>query len=467
VTDFPDLKLKAFVTLPGPTGPKGDTGAKGDTGPQGPQGIQGIQGIQGPPGTSGTGSGNVNGPASAVANHIATFNGTSGTVIQDGGVLVTDLQPADTTLTALAGLDGTLGLIEETALDTFTKRAIGVGAGTSIPTVAGTDARYVRYDAAQSLTATQQSQARSNVGLTKKNYIINGAMMVSQENGATAGSVSNYYPVDQWSIIAGGLTTGTFSVGQAASRSPAGSPNRMRLTVTAAQAAASTVYFQQRLEGLRIADLMWGTASAKAVTAQLGVKSSIAGTFAVSVFASGELSSVAGSFTIAAGEVNTDVVKTVTFVGATTGTWNTDNSYGMEFVIYVGNPGGNIFATNGNILELFDVSLTEGNVAPPFVVPDYASELIACKRYYQLIDIPIKGINLGTSPAGTAIYDFIAYPVETRSSATVAVKTAPALTNATIALNTPSAKAARFDVTSVAIGVFYALGAVISVNARL
>lgn len=267
------------------------------------------------------------------------------------------------------------------------------------PATASANLGVVRYGGAQSLTAAQQAQARANVGMTKKNYLLNSAMMVSQENGTTAGTTSGYYPADMWTIQTSAMGTGTFSAAQVASSSPAGSPNRLRLTVTAAQATvgSSLVYLQQKIEGYRVADLQWGTASAKTITFQVGVKAPVAGTYVVQISNAIPDAFQSGFITIGAGEVNTDVVKSVVLTGVTSGTWNKDNTAGFLVQLFLMHSAqtANVFATNGNVFEMFDVGLYEGSSAPTFQVPDFSLELSNCKRYYN------SSWDYGTKP-GTA-----------------------------------------------------------------
>ena len=56
------------------------------------------------------------------------------------------------------------------------------------------------------LSTSQQSQGRSNIGVMKKNYIINGAMMVSQENGVNFNAIHGWYGADQFFSNFGGTS---------------------------------------------------------------------------------------------------------------------------------------------------------------------------------------------------------------------------------------------------------------------
>ena len=260
----------------------------------------------------------------------------------------------------------------------------------------------------------------------KKNYIINGAMMVSQENGTGVGSTTNFYPVDMFFVSysnAGVLSCAqtTLSTG---SITPAGSPNRFQIGVTTADTsvgAGDYLQIAQNIEGLRFADLKWGTAAAKTVILQFGVRAP-AGTYCVSFTnGSGGGRCYIAEYVIAVGEANTDVVKSAVIPGDVSGTWAVDNTAslvihwalmcGATFQQAAGSWGTasaigsanqfNFMGTAGNVFNLFDVSLTEGTVAPPFVVPDYASELAACRRYFQkYTNEPMGWATVANIPTG-------------------------------------------------------------------
>lgn len=132
----------------------------------------GIQFIRaGDKGADGLGAGDTVGPASSTDNHFVLFDGTTGKLLKGGGAkaasniaftptgsiaastvqdaiaeIDTEKQPLDATLTALAALDGTAGLLEQTGGDTFVRRAMGVGASTSVLTRADGDGRFLKLD---------------------------------------------------------------------------------------------------------------------------------------------------------------------------------------------------------------------------------------------------------------------------------------------------------------------------------
>lgn len=304
-----------------------------------------------------------------------------------------------------------------------------------------TGALVLPGNAAAALQAVPKQQldaaASAATAAAAKNYIINGAMMVSQQNGTTAGTADGYYPADQWGVNF--ANDGVVSVQQVASLSPAGSPNRIRLTVTTADAAiAANQYYmlRQTLEGLRVADLAFGSAAAKTVTLKFGVKAP-AGTYCVSLRNNVPDRTYLAPFTISGGEANTDVYKTLTIPGDVAGTWLKNNLVGMYVTwgLAVGTDyqaagnvwqaGGtfgtsaqsNFLATNGNVFELFDVGLYAGTVAPDFVVPDPARTLRECQRYYLKIDGGI--FCQGQCTTTSAAYGCIVFPEVMRANPTL------------------------------------------------
>jgi len=382
----------------------------------------------------------------------------------------------------VAPIDNTLWFESDTGL-TYLRYNDGNGPAQWIG-IADSGMGALRYDFAQNLTTNQMAQSRANAGVTKKNYIINGAMMVSQENGAVTGG-NGWYPADMFAF--GNATAGPTLIGQVSSMTPAGSPNRIRATVQTADtsiASAETAYIITKVEGLKAADLLCGTTAAKTVTLQFGVKAP-AGIYCVAIRSNNGERSYVAEFTISSGEANTDIIRSIVIKLDTTASvgWKTDNSAaflitwalaaGTDFQTatlnawvsanaYSTSNQFNFMGTSGNVFELFDVSLTEGATAPPFAVPDYASELALCQRYYRKIGgqtlgdvMTIQYIGQGGQPMGAS------WPITPpmRSTPTVAEFGAWSKTNVSSTnLNFASATSFGVQYSATAAATTYAYG---------
>lgn len=256
----------------------------------------------------------------------------------------------------------------------------------------------------------------------RRNRIVNSDMRVSQENGTTSGTSNGYYPVDQWAQYRV-TSAGTLTVQQVASVTPAGSPNRLRATVTVADAAlAAGEYWTltQNLEGSNVADFRYGSSAAKNSVLRFGFKGP-AGTYAVALHNSGATRSYVALFTITSGEANTDTVQTISIAGDQSGTWLTADGVigitldivlacGSTFQGATGWQAGNILGTSavsngmasaGAIFELFDVGLkldpdttgVYGQYEVGEVHPVYRSE-----RYLPMVRVDGAG---AVRPIGT------------------------------------------------------------------
>lgn len=111
---------------------------------------------------------------------ISNLSAVAGASVTDAlnalNTLVAAKQDLDATLTALAALNSTPGLLEQTGADAFTKRAIGVAASTSIPTRGDADARYLTPFAHTQLppwtVGTQDNSTTTLVDVTDTEFTI-------------------------------------------------------------------------------------------------------------------------------------------------------------------------------------------------------------------------------------------------------------------------------------------------------
>jgi len=285
--------------------------------------------------------------------------------------------------------------------------------------------------------------ASSNFGF--KNRIINGAMVIDQRNAGASvsvGTATGTYTLDRWRVYHDTAITSNITAQQSTTVPTTGYINSQILTNgTGATAAAGDVnIIQQRVEGLNIADLNFGSSTAATVTLSFWVRSSLTGTFGVNLANSAQNRSYVSTYTISS--ANTWEQKTVTVAGDQSGTWLTTSGIGLIASWDLGSgtslnttagawQAGQYFRTSactsfigttGATFYITGVQLEKGSTATSFDYRPYGTELALCQRYFQLMDM---GYVYAVAPSGNQITSNYTYPVAMRATSTVAVVTNP------------------------------------------
>jgi len=291
------------------------------------------------------------------------------------------------------------------------------------------------------------TQTTAATGFGFKNRLINSAMVIDQRNaGASVTPTNGQFSVDRWAAEISQASKFSFQQNAGSVTPPAGFINYLGVTSLSAYTVGSGEVFNlyQRIEGLNVSDLAWGTASAATVTLSFWVRSSLTGTFGGAIQNSGNDRSYPFSFTISA--ANTWEQKSVTIAGDTSGTWLTTNGIGVRVRFNLGagstvsgtagawagadyrsaTGATSVVGTNGATFYITGVQLEKGSTATSFDYRPYGTELALCQRYCPAWNTSaVNGsFAIGQATSTTVANVILPYPVQPRVPATGITSTA-------------------------------------------
>jgi hypothetical protein len=279
----------------------------------------------------------------------------------------------------------------------------GANAFDTRPTFGGNDP----WDEGNFDPADYYTKAEDNARYTRRNRIVNGAMLISQENGTSPVTADGAFIADQWTLNRSSSSTITALSGRAASPSDIAAALGVSASPAETSAAAGEfVLFMQAIEASSLVDFKWGSGAALAAVVAFHVNLPVAGTYWVGITNSASTHSFLASYTISSGEVGTWVRKQIVVpAGAiNAGVWPVGSVRGafIRWCFHCGssNTGvagfqtGSVLAGPGQALGLSTAGscylsnvglyLDEDNtgIPPKWEMPDEAEELRACQRYY-------------------------------------------------------------------------------------
>jgi hypothetical protein len=286
------------------------------------------------------------------------------------------------------------------------------------------------------------------------------------------------YLVDRWAAFR--AQPSKFSAQQNAGgvTPPPGYTNYLGMTSLSAYASVAADYFgiNQAIEGFNVADLAWGTASAKPITMSFWARSSLAGLHGGAIRNNGGTRNYVFSYTIAS--ANTWEFQTVTIPGDTAGTWLANNGIGLQAWFDLGSgsdltgaagswgatgfvrPTGSVsvVGTNGATSLVTGVQIEAGSVATPFEIRDYGRELMMSQRYLPSLssisttDYFDEGYTSSTTNV-FALFEFLVAPrvpptgltVSAASHFTVIMSSGTTVVPTSLAFGAASFKTARYS----------------------
>lgn len=313
-----------------------------------------------------------------------------------------------------------------------------------------------------------------------RNRLINSDMRIDQRNAGASvtPTTQNQYTLDRWSSYLTQASKYSVQQNAASVTPPVGFTNYLGATSLSAYSVTSTDGFaiQQRIEGLNVADLAWGTANAATVTLSFWVRSSLTGTFGGSVYNSAANRFYPFSYTI--NSANTWEKETITIAGDTSGTWLTTNGVGvlLSFGLGAGSTlsqtagawtasaaitstgATSVVGTNGATFYITGVQLEKGSTATSFDYRPYGTELQLCQRYLPAFN-GTTIVGSGWCSSTTQAYIEVIHTVTPRVSPTgittstvgtftIYGNSATSVTPTAITLNAGGSQGSRIGVTT-------------------
>ena len=297
-------------------------------------------------------------------------------------------------------------------------------------------------------TCTAKLTSIAGGGLSHRNMIVNGGMIVSQRgtDPKTIDNSGKNYQVDMYRGRAQG--GGQFSIQQVIDApSGTGLYNSLKMQVTTADTSIGNAeYYEliQFVEGSSLLPAEYGGSGAKTCTLSFYVKSNIANTFTGAIGNEGNNRGFGFNYTI--NSANTWERKTITIPGDTTGTWNKSNGVGAKIIFSLGiganfatanvstwetretmgtDDGYSLIGSTSNNLYITGIQFEVGNIATTFEHRSIGDELLRCKRYYYQEyrngstggnGAGIFALGMTTNSSSGSIFAQMNHPVEMRDA---------------------------------------------------